>query len=58
MRIKNYYSATESRLSKFAARHLNVEAADEVIAMERREAQLYEQYQKWFSYGFYVAVKR
>lgn len=56
--IENYYNPTALRIPAFAARHAGVQEAEELIAMERQESKLYEQYQKWFSYGFYVAVKR
>lgn len=56
--ISNYYSPTESRIPKFFARHIGVKEAEDLIAMERQEALLYEQYQDWFSYGFYVVAKR
>ena len=56
--IENYYVPTESRIPEFSARHEGVQEVDELISMERQEAKLYEQYKKWFSYGFYVVVKR
>lgn len=56
--ITNYYAPTESRIPKFSARHAGVQEVEVLIAMERQEAKLYEQYKNWFSYGFYVVVKR
>ncbi|MEW8338481.1 MAG: class I SAM-dependent methyltransferase [Candidatus Thiodiazotropha taylori] len=56
--IENYYVPTESRIPEFSTRHEGVKEVDELISMERQEAKLYEQYKKWFSYGFYVVVKR
>lgn len=56
--LENYYVPTESRIPGFSARHEGVPEARDVIIMERREAKLYKKYKKWFSYGFYVVVKR
>lgn len=56
--IDNYYEPTEQRIPGFLARHVDVPEADEVVEMERQEADLYRRYQDWFSYGFYVARKR
>lgn len=56
--IDNYYAPTETRLSDFLKRHAGIPEAEELIAMERQEAALYERFQEWFSYGFYVARKR
>jgi len=55
---ENYYVPTESRIPQFSARHEGVKEVEDLIAMERQEAKLYEQYKNWFSYGFYVVVKR
>ena len=56
--IDNYYEPTAERLPAFLERHAGGPEADEVVAMERQEADLYKRYQKWFSYGFYVVRKR
>jgi hypothetical protein len=56
--IDNYYLPTASRIPEFSARHAGIQEVEELIAMERQEAELYAKYQKWFSYGFYVVVKR
>ena len=56
--LENYYIPTESRTPSFIARHEGVQEVEDLIAMERQEAKLYKQYKKWFSYGFYVVVKR
>lgn len=56
--LENYYIPTESRIPRFTARHEGVQEVEDLITMERQEAKLYKQYKKWFSYGFYVVVKR
>jgi len=56
--IENYYAPTKTRLSDFSQRHAGIQEAEELVAMERQEAALYERFQEWFSYGFYVARKR
>ena len=56
--LENYYGPIESRIPQFSARHEGVQEVEDLIAMERQEARLYEQYKNWFSYGFYVVVKR
>jgi len=56
--IDNYYEPTAERLPAFLERHAGGPEAEEVVAMERQEADLYKRYQKWFSYGFYVVRKR
>ena len=56
--IDNYYKPIEERIPAFLERHADLPDAAEIIAMARREAELYERYQEWFSYGFYVARRR
>ncbi len=56
--IDNYYEPTEGRMASFLERHAGLPEAEELVEMERKEADLYKRYQDWFSYGFYVARKR
>jgi SAM-dependent methyltransferase len=56
--IDNYYRPTEARISEFMQRHAGQPEARELVEMERQEAAMYERYQAFFSYGFYVARKR
>ena len=56
--VDNYYDPTEQRIPTFLERHAGLSEAVEVVQMQRHEADLYERYQDWFSYGFYVAQKR
>lgn len=55
---ENYYIPTQSRLPKFAERHPGVQEVQDLITMETNEANLYEKFKDWFSYGFYVVAKR
>lgn len=54
----NYYEPTGERMPAFLDRHADLPAAAEIVAMERREAVLYNRYRAWFGYGFYVARRR
>jgi SAM-dependent methyltransferase len=56
--IDNYYEPIEHRVHGYLERHANGPEAIQIVEMERREAELYRRYQKWFSYGFYIARKR
>ena len=56
--IENYYKPTDARIAAFLERHAGEQEADELVEMEREEAELYLQYQDFFSYGFYIARKR
>ncbi|NBB74361.1 MAG: hypothetical protein GVY35_11860, partial [Bacteroidetes bacterium] len=56
--IDNYYEPTAERIPAFLERHAGCPEAEEIVAMERQEADLYRHYQDWFSYGFYIARKR
>jgi SAM-dependent methyltransferase len=55
--IDNYYEPTEARTPAFLERHAGLPEAAEVVAIQRQEADLFNRYQGWFSYGFYVARK-
>ena len=56
--INNYYEPTEERISSFLQRHAGQSEAEELVKMERQEANLYKRFKDWFSYGFYIARKR
>jgi SAM-dependent methyltransferase len=56
--LDNYYEPTKERIPAFLERHAGRPEAAEIVEMERQEADLYNRYQHWFSYGFYVARKR
>ena len=56
--IDGYYKPTEERTPPFLQRHAGRPEATEIVEMQRHEADLYQRFQEWFSYGFYVARKR
>ena len=56
--IENYYHPIEEEIPAFLARHADCPEAVQIAEMTRHEASLYERYQDWFSYGFYIARKR
>ncbi len=55
--LDNYYRPLEAGFDAFLARHDHAEAARALIAAERNEIALYEQYAAYFSYGYYIARK-
>ena len=54
----DYYDPVEHRIAEFLGRHPGSAEAAEVVEMHRQEADLYQRYQNWFSYGFYIARRR
>lgn len=56
--IDNYYAPTEARIPAFLQRYPDLAEAEELVKMEREECALYQRYADWFSYGFYIAIKR
>lgn len=56
--LDHYYDPLDARMSRFLDRHAHRPDAVELVAMERREADLYRRYRDWFSYGFYIARSR
>lgn len=56
--IDNYYKPTEERIPAFLQRHRGRAEAEQLVKIEREEADLYQRFKDWFSYGFYVARKR
>lgn len=56
--LREYYEPTEARIPAFLARNASTPEAEEIVAMERQEIDLYRRYREYVSYGFYVARKR
>jgi SAM-dependent methyltransferase len=56
--LDNYYRPMQDRFDEFLDRHGNSEAARDIVAMEKREIDLYEQYRSHYSYGVYIARKQ
>ncbi len=55
--MQNYYQPMEKRLEDFLARHNHAEMAVKLVEAEKEEIRKYQQYQDYYSYGFYVARK-
>ncbi len=56
--IENYYNPMKSRFESFTKRHLDRKyEALQIVENEKREIELFEKYQKYLSYGFYISEK-
>ena len=56
--VDNYYRPLMDRFDRFLVQHGRSEEAEAIVAAERHEIALYEQYSAYYSYGFYVAERR
>ncbi len=54
---ENYYRPMQRRFDEFLERNDRSEQAKAIVAAEKHEIALYEQYQKYYGYGVYVAKK-
>ena len=54
--LDNYYTPLENAYDVFLDRH-NSDDARAIIESEKLEVSLYKKYQRYFSYGFYIAQK-
>ncbi|GAB3278018.1 class I SAM-dependent methyltransferase [Parahaliea aestuarii] len=55
--LDNYYSPMEAGFGAFLERNGNSEAAQAIVAAERREIALYRRYRTHLGYGMYIARK-
>lgn len=55
--LENYYLPMQQRFSGFLAQHKDAPAAQEIIAAEQHEIDIYKRFSEFFSYGFYLARK-
>ncbi len=53
--LENYYRPLQLHFDKLLSRHQHADAAAALVAEEKAEIALYEQYRDYFSYGFYIA---
>ncbi len=53
--LEHYYRPLQERFATFLSRHGHSEAAQGIVASERREIELYERYADFVSYGYYIA---
>ena len=54
---ENYYRPLEARFEDFLKGHQDSRAAQDLVQRERAEIELFEKYQDYYSYGFYIAKK-
>ncbi len=55
--LKNYYRPMQQRFEAFLDRHDHSEAARALVAADRQEIALYEEFSDFVGYGYYVARK-
>ncbi len=53
----DYYSMQASRFSSFLEKHKGNKTAEEFIASQRYEAELYYKYKAYYAYMFYIGKK-
>ena len=53
--LDNYYDELRSKLPAFLTQYNHSELAQKVVRENEEEIRLYEQYQDYYSYGFYIA---
>jgi len=55
--LENYYRPLQRRFDQFLEQHDQSEQSRAIVAAEKHEIALYEQYRDYYSYGVYVARK-
>lgn len=55
--IENYYTPQVSARKDFLRKHKGNKTAEELVANERREAELYYKYKEFYGYVFYIGKK-
>ena len=55
--LENYYRPMQNSFKDFLNRNGNSEEARAIVAAEKREIELYEEYKSHYSYGVYIARK-
>lgn len=55
--LDNYYRPMQRRFAGYLDRHGSSAAANEIVAAEEHEIDLYERFSDFFGYGFYVAAR-
>jgi len=55
--LTSYYQPLADRFADFLDRHQHTELARKVVQEQQTEIDLYQRYQGYYSYGFYVAQK-
>jgi cyclopropane fatty-acyl-phospholipid synthase-like methyltransferase len=54
---ENYYNPIIDRFDSFLQKYNYSEIAKNIVEAEKKEIELYLKYKKYFSYGFYIAMK-
>ena len=55
--IDNFYKPQIEEQKKFLEKHTGNTSAEEFIANERHEAELYQKYKEFYGYVFYIGKK-
>ena len=55
--IDTYYRPLSDQFEAFLKRHENSQEAQEVVEVNKKEIELFEKFNAYFSYGFYIAQK-
>jgi len=55
--LDNYYRPMQQRFAGFLARHGRTDAAEAIVAAEKKEISLYKRHKAFFGYGYYIARK-
>ncbi len=55
--MDNYYRPMQQRFASFLEKHDNSEEAQAIVATEKVEIALFEQYKDYYNYGYYIARK-
>ena len=53
--LDNYYDELRSKFPAFLSQHNHDDLAQKVVRETEEEIKLYEAYQEYYSYGFYIA---
>ncbi|MEC4803891.1 MAG: methyltransferase domain-containing protein [Jaaginema sp. PMC 1079.18] len=56
--LENYYIPLQQRFEAFLVKHQNSELAQNIVENEKNEIEIYQQFQDYYSYGFYIAQKQ
>jgi len=56
--VDNFYKPQIAAQENFLKKHAGSKTAEEFIANERREAELYGKYKEFYGYVFYIGKKR
>lgn len=55
--LDHYYRPMQRRFAAFLDRHDHSTAANEIVAAEQHEIDLYERFSDFVNYGFYIAAR-